>query len=186
MARRRGYPARSVYKLEEIQSRFKLIGRGDRVLDVGATPGSWSLYLLRECGARVVAVDIAPLGGTVRADNLLFIRGDVFDDEVADRIRAAGPYNAVLSDAAPSTTGSRTVDCARSYALVERVLELAPELLEPGGTVVAKVFQGGGERELLATIRSSFETARAFKPRASRKASFEIYLIGTGFVQKST
>lgn len=181
LARQEGYPARSVYKLAEMQKRFGLIRRGDRILDVGASPGSWSLYLLRHCRPRIVAVDLVSLGIDPPKGDFTFIRGDVGDPSVRERIRESGPYGAVLSDAAPATTGHRTVDCARSYALVDAILDLAWAVLAPGGCFVAKVFQGGGERELLERARDGFESVRMFKPRACRKSSFETYLIGRRF-----
>jgi len=185
-ARRAGYPARSVYKLEEIQRRFHPIGRGGRVLDLGAAPGSWSLYCLRELGSTVVAVDLQPLELTP-PDPARFtgLRGDVLTPETRREIVRHGPYNAVLSDAAPSTTGNRIVDAARSFELARAVLDVAPECLDPGGGCVIKVFQGGDETEILSEMKRGFREARGFKPRASRGESFEMFLVGVGFIQKS-
>jgi 23S rRNA (uridine2552-2'-O)-methyltransferase len=180
-AKKRGYPARSVFKLEEIQSKFRLIRRGSLVLDIGASPGSWSLYIMKELGARVVGVDLKTPVTALDRKEYSFIRGDIFEDKVWERISKFGPYQAVMSDAAPSTTGTRSIDSIRSFSLAERVFDVASASLEKGGNLVVKIFQGGEERELLMRMKDFFSKTAAFKPRASRKSSFEIYLIGTGF-----
>ena len=185
-ARREGYPARSVYKLKEIQDRFSLFRKGDRVLDVGASPGSWSLYLLRELKAIVVGVDLTPPKLETAPGSFTFLQGNINDADVFQRITEMGPFDAIVSDAAPATTGSRMVDSMRSAALVERVLQAADASLRPRGNLVAKLFQGGEEGELLRRMREKFRKARAFKPQASRSESFEIYLLGSGFLIKST
>ncbi len=178
-ARQKGYPARSVYKLEEIQRKFRLIHKGDRVLDIGASPGSWSLFAVRELRARVVAIDLQ------EPDNLLkeipgitFLQGDLNDVGIGDALQKLGPYNVVISDAAPTTTGNRLVDTQRSYALTERVLELASVCLIQGGHLVMKIFQGGAEQELRERIKGNYRSVKAFKPRSSRKKSVETYLVG--------
>jgi 23S rRNA (uridine2552-2'-O)-methyltransferase len=185
LARREGYPARSVYKLREIQDRFSLFRIGDRVLDIGASPGSWSLYLIRELKAAVVGIDLAPpkLKAT---ESFTYIQGDINDADAFQRITGLGPFDVIASDAAPATTGNRIVDSLRSAALVERALAGADAALRPGGNFVAKLFQGGEEGELLRRMRANFRKARSFKPQASRSRSFEIYLIGDGFLIKST
>lgn len=182
-ARREGYSARSVYKLQELQRRFGVLGRGMRVLDVGAAPGSWS-QLARKIvgeGGSVVAVDLSELPALDGLDDVETIVGDIFDEGVLARIADTGPYNAVISDAAPKTTGNRTLDTARSAAIVEHLLALTPSLLEPGGGFVAKLFQGGDEQTLLAQARDVFTKARLIKPKASRSESFETFLVGQGF-----
>jgi 23S rRNA (uridine2552-2'-O)-methyltransferase len=181
-ARSEGYPARSVYKLAEIQEKFRLLKPRMRVLDIGAAPGSWSLWVLRflKGSGFLAAVDLSPLGMKPPTDNFFFIKGDLYDPAVRATLAERGPYNLVLSDAAPSTTGDRTVDTSRSEAIVEAVIGYGDGLLAPGGCLVAKLFQGGGERELLSALRERFETARGFKPKACRSESFETYLIGMG------
>lgn len=178
-ARKEGYPARSVYKLGELQDRFRLIPRRAHVLDVGAAPGSWTLYLIRTLGCSVVAVDLQPLEIDSKwRSKLTEIRGDILADGVVERILAEGPYAAVVSDAAPATTGSRLADTAQSEELAQRVLELAGMCLEEGGSLVVKILQGGWEKTLLERVRTEFETARFAKPKASRSASTETYLLG--------
>jgi 23S rRNA (uridine2552-2'-O)-methyltransferase len=186
-ARREGYPARSVYKLEELQERFRLIPRGGRILDVGAAPGSWTIFAASRLSATVVAVDLQPLD--IRRDvagRVTAIRGDVLDSEIAGRLVELGPYDAVLSDVAPATTGNRTVDTAASHELAVAVIELALGSLREGGAVVLKILQGGGERELLDRLRGHFRKARTLKPRASRSGSTETYLLGMGHNPKKT
>jgi 23S rRNA (uridine2552-2'-O)-methyltransferase len=183
-ARSEGYPARSVYKLEEIDKRFNIIKKGARVLDIGASPGSWSMYAARLVGrdGHVVGVDLQDEKPDLPEKSFTFIRGDAFTDPVLEKIRNLGPYRCLLSDAAPSTTGNRTVDTARSYDLVEQFIGLAAQILAPGGNLVAKIFQGGDERELLEVLKTEFTVARIFKPKSSRKESFEVFLVATGFV----
>ena len=182
-ARREGYRARSVYKLEELQRRFALLRPGMLVLDVGAAPGSWTQLARKIVGDRggIVAVDLSEIPALEGAAGVEVIVGDVFDHGVIECIVARGPYGAVISDAAPSTSGNRTVDTARSAALVEHVLWLCDRMLAPGGNLVAKLFQGGEEQRLLQEVRSRFRTGRLVKPKASRDESFEAFLIGQGF-----
>lgn len=180
-AKKEGYPARSVYKLEEIQNKTQMIKKGYNVLDIGAAPGSWSLYTAKILQARVHAVDLKPLNLEKRPDNLSFQQGDIFNPAVQSALRDAGPFDCLISDAAPGTTGSRTVDTGRSFSLVEGILGLCPALLKPGGSFTAKIFQGGDEQELLSRMRIMFGSARMFKPKACRKDSFETFLIGSDY-----
>ena len=216
-AKKEGYPARSVYKLEEIVRKFGLLngldgrrgtpersqtGAGPAILDVGAAPGSWSLWLLRQMKGRgtLMAVDIQDLDivpqieamglhkatGTAKVDepigaHFTFVKGSILDEPVRARLRELGPYNLVVSDAAPATSGNRLVDQARSEELVEAVIGLALGVLAQGGALVTKIFQGGEERRLLTELRAHFAQARAFKPQACRSESFETYLVATGF-----
>ncbi|HUZ18327.1 MAG TPA: RlmE family RNA methyltransferase [Spirochaetia bacterium] len=181
-ARKEGYPARSVYKLEEIQNKLHILHQGDRVLDIGAAPGSWTLYAAKKVspGGSVIAVDLSPLSLTNLPKNCEFLQGDAFGGVIHERILPRAPFDVVVSDAAPATTGNRTVDTGRSYQIAESVLDLSAELLRVGGNLVVKLFQGGDEREILERLRSEYSTARALKPKASRTASFETYCIGLG------
>lgn len=180
-AHKEGYPARSVYKLEEINSTSRLIKPGDTVLDVGAAPGSWTLYthrvLLKERG-KIVSVDLNPLSLDPIPPTVTALVGDAFSKEIRARLVEEGPYDAIISDAAPMTTGNRIVDTSRSEYLAEQVVMLAEEQLKTHGSMVIKIFQGGGEQEVLRKMRTIFAKAKAFKPKASRDDSFEIFLIG--------
>ncbi len=180
-AHREGYPARSVYKLEEINSTHRLIKPGDSVLDVGAAPGSWTLFTHRELikgKGRIVSVDLNPLRLDPVPPTVIEITGDAFSKENRARLVELGPYNCIISDAAPMTTGNRTVDTTRSEWLAENVVMLASEQLAVHGNLVLKIFQGGGQEAILKTMRTLFAKAKAFKPKACRDDSFEIYLIG--------
>ncbi|MBR1937436.1 MAG: RlmE family RNA methyltransferase [Spirochaetales bacterium] len=180
-AHREGYPARSVYKLEEINNTHKLIKPGDSVLDVGAAPGSWTLFTHRELikgKGRIVSVDLNPLRLDPVPSTVIEITGDAFSKENRARLVELGPYDCIISDAAPMTTGNRTVDTTRSEWLAENVVYLAEEQLREHGNLVIKIFQGGGQEQILKTMRTLFAKAKAFKPKACRDDSFEIYLIG--------
>ncbi len=180
-AHREGYPARSVYKLEEINASHHLIKPGDSVLDVGAAPGSWTLFTHRELikgNGRIVAIDLNPLNLNPVPATVTAIVGDAFSKENREKLIALGPYDAIISDAAPMTTGNRTVDTTRSEYLAEQVVLLAGEQLKEHGNLVIKIFQGGGQVEILNSMRAMFVKAKAFKPKACRDDSFEIYLVG--------
>lgn len=182
-AKKEGYPARSVYKLMEIDKKFGLVKSGARILDIGAAPGSWSLWVLQRLAGKgfLAAVDLQDLAPIPPRENFLFVRGDLYDPEVRSRLISAGPFSLVLSDAAPATTGNRLVDQSASEAIVEAVIEYAETALAPGGAMVAKIFQGGAEAGLLKRLRSRFAQAKGFKPEACRSESFETYLVATGF-----
>jgi 23S rRNA (uridine2552-2'-O)-methyltransferase len=182
-AKKEGYPARSVYKLMEIDKKFSLVKRGARVLDIGAAPGSWSLWILQRLAGQgfLAAVDLQDLSIKDAGENFLFIRGDLYDAGVRARLLEKGPFGLVLSDAAPSTTGNRFVDQSASEGIVEAVLDYAEASLASGGALVTKIFQGGAEADFLKRLRGRFAQAKGFKPEACRKGSFETYLVATGF-----
>jgi 23S rRNA (uridine2552-2'-O)-methyltransferase len=192
-AQKEAYPARSVYKLKEIDEKFDLFRNPQkRILDLGASPGSWSLYMLRhygksanQAGFFLAAADLLPLSrqfdkGLFGGEDFFFIQGDFNDAAVREAICRRGPYTTLVSDAAPGTTGSRTVDTLRSLALAEEVLAYADQCLLPGGNLAVKVFQGGDTAELLKRLRKDFTSAKSFKPAACRSDSFETYYIGLG------
>jgi 23S rRNA (uridine2552-2'-O)-methyltransferase len=182
-AKKEGYPARSVYKLQEMDRKFGLVKPGMRILDIGAAPGSWSLWILKRLGGTgfLAAVDLQALEIKADCPNFSFLRGDLYDESLRAQALAAGPYGLVLSDAAPATTGNRLVDQAQSEAIVEAVIGYAEAALSPGGALAAKIFQGGAEAALLGRLRGRFAKARGFKPEACRSESFETYLVATGF-----
>ncbi|AEC01334.1 SAM-dependent methyltransferase [Parasphaerochaeta coccoides] len=180
-ARKEGYPARSVYKLEEIQKVFRIIRPGAKVLDVGAAPGSWTLYVHREIlkgKGSIVAVDLNPLSLNPLPPSVMEFTGDAFSEDIRSLLVVNGPYDAIISDAAPMTTGNRMVDVARSENLAESVLSLAREHLKPHGNLVIKIFQGGGHNAVLADVKKYFIKSKTFKPAACRSDSFETYIIG--------
>ena len=180
-ARKEGYPARSVYKLEEINASHHLIKPGDSVLDVGAAPGSWTLFthrVLLKGNGRIVSIDLNPLNLNPVPPTVTAIVGDAFSKENRQKLIELGPYDTIISDAAPMTTGNRTVDTTRSEWLAEQVVLLAGEQLKEHGNLVIKIFQGGGQTEILKMMREMFQKAKPFKPKACRDDSFEIYLVG--------
>ena len=194
-AQKEGYPARSVYKLKEMDEKFGLLkpGRTLKVLDLGAAPGSWSLYILRKLfnrtgtlrtgGLSLVAVDLSPLSrtydqGFFDKPEFRFIKGDFTLPEIREAILSQSPYDLLVSDAAPATTGNRSVDTLRSLELAETALDYSRTALGKGGNLVIKVFQGEDTGTLLKTIRSLFESAKGFKPQVCRSESFETYYLG--------
>ena len=183
-ARSEGYPARSVYKLKEMDEKFNLVKPRFRILDLGAAPGSWSLYILRKTpGAFLVSVDLSPLSrefdkGLFNGENFSFINGDFTDPIVRETIVSKQPYNLIISDAAPATTGNRVVDTSRSLELAGAACFYAETALALGGSLVIKVFQGGETSELLKRLSGLFKTAKSYKPQACRSDSFETYYLG--------
>jgi 23S rRNA (uridine2552-2'-O)-methyltransferase len=181
-AKARGYRSRAAFKLLELEQRFHFLRKGQKVLDLGAAPGGWS-QVAAAYGATVVAADvleIAPLPGVT------VLACDLTDPDAPDRLKAAlgGPADLVLSDMAAPTTGHRATDHIRTVALAEIALEVALEVLRPGGAFVGKVFQGGSSAALLARLRASFREVKHAKPPASRQESVELYVVGLGFRKK--
>jgi 23S rRNA (uridine2552-2'-O)-methyltransferase len=180
-ARKERYPARSVYKLQEIQKRFGLVRAGNAVLDLGCAPGSWLIYAADLAGPSgcIVGVDLTPVAVRLPG-NVSVHTQDVFglvDDPAAFFGR---PFDVVLSDMAPATTGSRGVDAARSHQLAQAALAIACRVLRPGGSFVCKIFQGEDFKPFTEAVKPVFAECRIFKPQSCRKASKEIYLIGKG------
>ena len=161
-------------------------GGSFKALDLGAAPGSWSLYILRNNKKiSLVSVDLVPLSHSFNQDlfesnEFTFIQGDFTLPEIREEILSKGPYRLLLSDAAPATTGNRSLDTLRSLDLAETALDYAGTALFKGGNFVVKVFQGGDTGTLLKTMRGLFENAKSFKPKACRSGSFETYYIGLG------
>ncbi|MCP4107904.1 MAG: RlmE family RNA methyltransferase [Desulfobacteraceae bacterium] len=179
-AKKDRFPARSVYKLQEIQLKNNLIKKGNKVFDLGCCPGSWLLYAAELVGNRglVVGIDLKPVTVEIPSNVTTYV-GDIFslDNEISDSI--GKNFNAVISDMAPNTTGNKHVDAARSYNLSEAALYIARDLLVPGGIFVCKIFQGEGFKEYSDMVKVYFKKQKIFKPQSSRKASKEIYIIGT-------
>ncbi len=178
-AKKDRYPARSVYKLEEIQQKHRLINKGDKILDLGCAPGSWLLYAAKLTGdrGRVIGIDLKPVK-IQAAPNIEIINGDVF---ALDAGVLGNDFNVVMSDMAPATTGHKAVDAARSAGLCEAALAIAQSVMLPGGSFVCKIFQGPDFNQFVNSVRAVFDKQKIFKPRSSRKASKEIFIIGLGF-----
>jgi 23S rRNA (uridine2552-2'-O)-methyltransferase len=178
-ARRENWLARSVYKLEEIDLRFRILKKGQRVLDLGCFPGSWSQYALMKVGphGRVIGVDLKRPEKLAGA-NFCFLQADVLELDPLDLRKDYGEINVVLSDLAPSTTGIRDADCARSLALAAQALEIAGAVLAKGGLFVCKIFEGEDLQSLRSSASKVFESVRLFRPAATRKRSREVYVLG--------
>ncbi len=179
-ARAQGLRSRAAFKLMELDDRFKLLGRQARVIDLGAAPGGWAQVCVQRGAARVVGVDLLPIEPIAGAT---LIEGDFTDDAMPARLAAlmGGPADLVLSDMAPNTTGHSATDHIRIMGLAELALAFALESLAPGGSFVAKVFQGGSEKQMLAPMKQRFATVKHAKPPASRKESSELYVVAQGF-----
>jgi len=182
-AKQRGFRARSAFKLEELVERFDLLRPGARVLDLGAAPGGFLQVIARMVGPSglAVGVDLVALRPFTEA----WVRTavvDVLADGAQAQIEAVarGPYDAVLSDMAPKTTGVRATDEARSVRLAERALALARALGKPGSSFVTKLFMGGDFEAFRAQLREAYREVKVVRPEATRSASVEIYLVGLG------
>ncbi|WP_372987800.1 23S rRNA (uridine(2552)-2'-O)-methyltransferase RlmE [Marinobacter sp.] len=178
-----GYRSRASYKLVELDKKDKLFRPGQLVVDLGAAPGGWSQVAVERVGDKgvVIASDILPMDPIAGVD---FVQGDFTEDEVFERLmELLGDRQAdvVISDMAPNMSGMAAVDIPRAMGLVELALDMARQVLRPGGVFVAKVFQGEGFDALLADMRGSFKTVVSRKPDSSRARSREIYLVGKGF-----
>ncbi len=180
-AREQGFAARSVFKLEEIDRKLRLIRPGHRVLDLGCRPGSWMQYAVSVVGPKgaVVGIDRDPLPAPIAGTRVLV--GDLFKAADAELLGDLAAFDVVLSDMAPDTTGVRSTDQARSAALFEEALARAERLLAPGGGFVGKIFQGPDFQTLRQRMTKRFQEVRIVKPDSSRAQSIEIYLAGRGF-----
>jgi 23S rRNA (uridine2552-2'-O)-methyltransferase len=179
-ARERGFPARSVFKLEDIDQRARLLRPGMHVLDLGAAPGSWTMYAASKVGpqGRVLAIDLTPITVSL-PDNARAVQGDAFEVS-SDDLATFAPYDVVLSDMAPSTTGSRSTDAIRSAVLVERAIAVADAHAKPGSALVAKLFMGGEYDGLRTLIRDRYATLKTLRPDGVRAHSVEVFLVATG------
>ena len=184
-AKREGLRSRAAYKLAEIDDKFHFLKTGAKVVDLGAAPGGWSQIVAKRVGAaegkgRVVAMDLLKMEEVPGVD---FLQLDFLDEKAPQVLRdlLGGRADVVLSDMAANTTGHRQTDHLKIMALVEVAVEFAGEVLNPGGTFVAKVLQGGTEASLLAGLKRDFGSVKHVKPAASRADSAELYLVATGF-----
>ncbi len=183
-ARKQGWRSRAAFKLLELDDKFQLIRKGARVLDLGAAPGGWTQVAAKRGAASVLALDLLPIdpihGATI-------MQGDFTSPELPAQLLAAlgGDADLVLSDMAPNTTGHAATDHIRIVALAEMALDFALRTLSPGGGFVAKVFQGGSEKQVLDVLKRNFTSVRHAKPPASRKDSSELYVVAQGFRGRS-
>ena len=182
-AQQEGYRSRAIYKLIEIQQKDKLLKPGMTVIDLGAAPGGWSEYAVTKLGGkgRVIALDILPMEPI---DGVEIIQGDFREDDMlAQLLDLIGESGAdlVISDMAPNISGMEVVDIPRSYYLADLALDLARQVLKPGGGLLVKLFQGEGFDEYQKALKQSFKRVVMRKPKASRARSREIYALATGY-----
>lgn len=186
MAKEQGYRARSVFKLIEMDDKIKCLKPGAMVVDLGATPGSWTQIAVErvkpgKTKGRVIAMDILPMDPVPDSE---FLLADFTDNDTPEKLIAmmdGRKADIVLSDMAANTTGQRSIDHIRTVYLVELAWDFARQVLAPGGVMIAKVFQGGTEKKLLDELKKNFVSVKHVKPDASRKESPELYVVCTGF-----
>jgi len=182
-ARREGWRSRAVFKLEQIDTKERLLRPGMVCVDLGSAPGGWSQYVTQKLDgkAHVVAVDLLPMDALPDVD---FVQGDFREDAVFDKLlELVGESGAdlVMSDMAPNISGTKAVDQPRSMYLAELALDLVQRVLKPGGSFICKIFQGEGSEELIREARQHFARVRVMKPEASRPSSREVYLVARNY-----
>jgi 23S rRNA (uridine2552-2'-O)-methyltransferase len=185
-AKKDKYPARSVYKLEEIQRKHHLLRKGDSVLDLGCYPGSWSLYASEVVGPKgvVVGVDLQEADKEPRSNGAVihWLCEDIMEPELISRVRKIRPaFKVLVSDLAPKTTGNGWADHQQSMRLVEHTLHLAETLLHEQGNYLCKVFQGEDLPPFVSGLKARFSMVKVIKPESSRKESREIFVLGMGY-----
>lgn len=179
-AKKLGYRSRAAFKLVEIQKKFDILKKGMLVVDLGSAPGGWS-QIASQYVDRIIAIDLLEMEPL---KNVEFIRGDFLDNEIYQKLKDIledGKVDVVMSDMAPSTSGIKKIDHLRIMSLLENVYEFSKEHLKEGGSMIAKVFQGGAQTEFLKELRKHFSKVHHFKPNSSRKESSEMYIIAIGY-----
>ena len=187
-AKEDNFAARSIYKLEEIDAKFRLIKPGFKILDLGAAPGSWSQYASKKVGTkgRVLGIDLQPIKITL--PNAAFLEADINDidwEEVFTEYEMTPPFDIVMSDMAPRTTGIKITDQARSMQLCEMALEVGIKYLKPNGHFIVKFFHSEDFEDLRNMIRKNFSKCEILRPKSTRKESKEIFLIGISYKPKA-
>ena len=181
-AKQRGYRSRAAFKLAEMDDKHHILRPGQRVVDLGAAPGGWCQVAAERIGAqgRVVGLDLLPIDPL---PGVTLLEGDITEPESVAALIAAldGPADVVLSDMAPNATGHHPTDQVRVIAVVEAALDLADDVLVPGGAFLAKTLQLGGAQDLMTRLKRDFAKVRHVKPPASRADSAELYLLATGY-----
>jgi 23S rRNA (uridine2552-2'-O)-methyltransferase len=188
-AKKDKYPARSVYKLEEAQNKYRFMKRGDTVLDLGCHPGSWSIYAARIVGPKghVVGVDLQETKriSIAGAAEIVWLCDDIMSDTIVERLQGIRKsFRIMLSDIAPQTSGNKWVDQQQSLNLARRVYELSDKLLSRDGNFYIKVFEGEDFKEFVVSVRKSFKTVKIVKPKSSRSESREVFVLGIGYIKK--
>lgn len=181
-AKEENYPARSIYKLKEIDKKYQLFKKGDKVLDLGCAPGSWLMYISEQIGERgmVTGIDAQSLSIPFKK-NMQFMKVDVLNlDEIEFLLDY---YDVIVSDLAPATSGIKSLDAAKSLELGEQAFKITQDHLRPGGNFVCKIFEGDASEAFFKKIKQKFELAKKFRPQAVRKGSREYYIIGKKYLK---
>ena len=188
-AKQDGYRSRAAYKLVELQQRFRLINPGDRVVDLGAAPGGWLQVAAKLVGpnGKVIGVDVQAIQ-PFQERNIALVRGDILTGETHSKIKEllAGTAHCVLSDMAPKLSGIRDADMARSYELNQMALQVAKELLRPGGVLLVKSFVSEDLQSYTAELKNHFTLVQRTKPEASRQGSSEFYFYAKGYTARTS
>lgn len=188
-AKQDGYRSRAAYKLVELQQRFRMINPGDRVVDLGAAPGGWLQVAAKLVGpnGKVIGVDVHAIQ-PFQERNIWLIQGDILTGETQTKVKEllGGTAHCVLSDMAPKLGGIRDADMARSYALNQMALQIAKELLRPGGVLVVKSFVSEELQSYTAELKNHFAMVQRTKPEASRPGSSEFYFYAKGYTAKTS
>ena len=180
-AKKEQFLARSVYKLEEIDKKFKILNKNDQILDLGYYPGSWIQYA-QKIAKSVVGVDIKEVNKKIiNLNNVTLFQKDAFEIEDISELGVDSMFDVILSDMAPDTTGIKSVDQDRSLALVEKVFNVFPTFLKKGGNMVIKVFDGNDAQMFLKSNKNLFESFNYFRPKSTRSVSKEFFVIGKGY-----
>ncbi len=179
-AKKEGYSARSAYKLKEINQKKNIIKYGQKILELGASPGSWSEYASKIVGEKglVLGIDLKPRS-EMKQKNLKFIQGDVYDIPVEKYLEYANLFSGIISDMAPNTTGNKVVDHLSSVALCEHALYLSLKLVKTGGYLLVKIFQGSDFQNYIKELRKYYDKVAVIKPKSSRKESKEIFILAS-------
>ena len=179
LAKKDGYPARSVYKLKEIDEKYKIFKKGDRVLDLGCSPGSWLLYISQKIGkqGKEIGIDLEEIKIPQKA-NIVFIKKSIFDLKESS---FKDKFEAVVSDLSPKISGVEFSDAAKSLELAEKSFEIAKSVLSPHGNFICKLFENKSSNEFFKKVENCFDFAKRFRPKAVTKKSKEFYIIGRKF-----
>ena len=183
-AKKENYFARSIYKLEEIDQKYKVLRKNDTVLDLGYHPGSWMQYTSQRVGdqGKVVGIDIKEINTKIQAlSNVTVFKKDINDVKDLSDLGVSGKFDVVVSDMAPNTTGIKSVDQARSLNLVEMVFYNLPTFLKENGNFVIKVFDSHDAQEFLKKQKTVFKNFYFLKPKSTRSISKEFFVIGIGY-----
>ncbi len=183
-AKERNFVARSVFKIEELDQKFRIFRGGQAVLDLGCAPGSWSQYASLKVGDKGIIIGLDLQRVTLSISNAAFYQGDINDDVLFRSIleeKKIQAFDVVMSDMAPKTSGIRVQDQQRSFDLCMKALEVSQKYLKPGGTLIVKLFQSESFTDFVNELKKHFPRVEVFRPKSTRKASFEVYILGFSY-----